>query len=77
MPERPIDASRKVQTAMQMNHILAAGSLMQVIAILGDDRQLGHMAGKFGDSVMRPIWLRLSNLLPAHSYNPNKALGQL
>jgi len=35
---------------MQMNHILAAGSLMQLIDILGDDRQLGHMAGKLSDS---------------------------
>ncbi len=50
---------------MQMNHILAAGSLVKVINILGDYSQPGHMAGKLSDSEMSTVGLRLDDLLAA------------
>ncbi len=50
---------------MQVDHTLAAGSLMEVIHILGHHGQPGHMPGKLSDSEMSTIGLRLSNLLPA------------
>lgn len=40
-----------------MKHILAAGSLMEIINIFGHHGQLGHMVGKLSDSEMRTIWL--------------------
>lgn len=43
---------------MQMDHILVARSLMQLINILCHLGQLGHMPGQFGDSEMGSIWLR-------------------
>ena len=36
MRDPAIDALGRVQAAMQMNHILVAGSLMKVINVLGD-----------------------------------------
>jgi len=64
MRKTTIDAPGRVQAAMQVNHILAAGSFMKVINILGHHGQLGHMVGKLSDSEMRTVWLRLDNLLP-------------
>ena len=64
MRDPAIDALGRVQAAMQMNHILAAGSFVKVINILGDDSQLGHMLGKLSDSTMCPVWLRLDDLVP-------------
>jgi hypothetical protein len=49
---------------MQMNHIVAAGSFVKIINVLGDHRQLGHMLGKLSDSEVRSIWLRLDDLIP-------------
>lgn len=54
-----------MQTAMQMNHILNAGSFMKVIDILSYYGQPWHMIGKLSDSEMRSIWLRLESLQPA------------
>jgi hypothetical protein len=48
-----------------MNHILAASPLMQVIDILSDDSELGHIACEFSDSNMSTVGLRLDNLLAA------------
>jgi hypothetical protein len=48
-----------------MNHILAAGAFMKVIYVLCDHSQLWQILGQFGDSAMRPVWLRLDNLVPA------------
>jgi hypothetical protein len=47
---------------MQMNHILAAGSLVKIINISGDDRQLGHIINKLNHSAMCHIDLRLHNV---------------
>ena len=56
---------------MEMNNILTAGAFMKVINILSDHRQIGHIPGKFGDSEMRSIRLRLPNLLPAPLVPPS------
>ena len=49
---------------MQMGYIPAAGALMQVINVLSDDSEPGHMLGKLSDSEMSTVWLRLQNLVP-------------
>jgi hypothetical protein len=38
-----------------MNHILAAGSFMKVVNILGRHGQLGHMPSELSDSHIRTI----------------------
>jgi hypothetical protein len=48
-----------------MNHILAASTLMQVVNVLGNDSQLGHMLRKLSDSEVSTIWLCLQNLVTA------------
>lgn len=50
---------------MQVDHILAAGSLMEVIHILGHHSKPGYITGKLSDSEMSTIGLRLPNLLPS------------
>ena len=50
---------------MQMNHILAARTLMKVIYILCDHSQLGYSLGKIRNGSVGLIGLRLDNLMPA------------
>lgn len=64
MSKPTIEAPRRVQAAMKVNHILAAGAFVKVINILSDHSELGHMPGELGDSEVRSIRLRLRNLLP-------------
>jgi len=50
-----------VQAAVQVNDILAAGTLVQVVNVLRDQRQLRYMAREVGDGQMSRIRLGLED----------------
>lgn len=47
-----------------MNHILAAGSFMEMINILSHHGQFRHLLGELSDSHMSTTWSPLINLAP-------------
>lgn len=59
-----VDASRRVQAAMKMDHCLATCSLMEVVHVLRDDRQLGYVLGELCDRMVGTVGLRLDDLAP-------------
>ncbi|MOA30187.1 hypothetical protein D3C78_1512530 [compost metagenome] len=53
-----VEAARLVQAAVQVDDARAAGALVQVVDVLGDQGETRHVAGQFGDGEMRRIGLR-------------------
>jgi hypothetical protein len=59
-----VDAPRRVEAPVEMNHFLAASTLMQIINVLSDDCQFRNVLGKFCYREVCFIRLRLKNLFP-------------
>ncbi|MNJ70818.1 hypothetical protein D3C77_673040 [compost metagenome] len=53
------ETARRMQAAMQVNHVRAAGPLMQVIDVLGDQRELGYPPRQLNNGPVRRVGLRL------------------
>jgi hypothetical protein len=58
-----------------MDYVPAAGALVKVIHILSHYGELGHMLGRFGDSEMSTVWLRLQSLVPTPLVLPPHSEG--
>ena len=51
---------------MQLDHVLAAGALVQPVDVLGDEGERGHQPPQPRDRVVPFVRLHLTHLLPAH-----------
>ena len=60
---RAIEAARRMQAAVQMNHRLAAGTLVQVVDILGHQGQPRHPPRQLGNRPVRRIRRGTQHLL--------------
>lgn len=56
-----LDASRRMQTSMEMSHCGTSCSLVEVVHVLSDDRQFGHVVGELGDCIVCPVRLGLDD----------------
>lgn len=64
MRNTTVDASWRVQAAMQMNHCLTTCALVKIVDVLRDDGELGDVSGELSDSNVSCVWPCLDDLVP-------------
>ena len=72
-------AARRVETAVQMNHPMTTGTLVQIVDILGNDGEPRDPPGELSSAIARwaEFGLAASTIARRHSYHPHTNAGSM